>query len=402
MAALAPASPAHGSPSPRAQCFAPRYDQMGVTGLVRVAVAERELLPCPRVPRRLAAGLRREEVLEIVGVSVVRRPNGAGPSNVAVRVLSEAGGLGEARRNPGGVGDHPVRVVEEPAADSDRSARSRGGGSRPWSWPRPCPLAFRYASSDGSAFRCASSRLKAMCRRTRTGASRLARGLRSAARRSRRGCGAPSGWCACAVDVRLRHVGDASRRAAAGSRRAHRSCAVDDERGQARRRSRRAGPPATPSRGCPSASAPSRSRRSRCDAMHGELVGEAIRGERVDGSHVARRLERDGRDLRGVGERRERRHEVAPAERIHDDARQVLAAGATPRNGSATSTQAAAVLVVRVRQLVAVLRHDRRVEARRERTVARSPQAATRKRSRACSTKSTPPAKLRQRPGRTA
>ena len=110
--------------------------------------------------------------------------------------------------------------------------------------------------------------------------------------------------------------------------------------------------------------------RSRCDAVHRELVGEVLGRELVDGPDVARGLERDGRDLGRVGERRERAHQIAAAERVHDRGRQILRAKRGEK-GLGHVDPALAVVVVRVLELGAVACDDRCVEARRD--VARGP-----------------------------
>ena len=105
-------------------------------------------------------------------------------------------------------------------------------------------------------------------------------------------------------------------------------------------------------------------------AMDRELVSEAIGRERVDRAHVACGLERDAGDLGRVREGRERAREIAPAERVDDDAREVLR---TERRdeGLGDVDPAAAILVVRVPELVAVACDHGRVEASRD--LARGP-----------------------------
>src|ERR1700678_3752721 len=94
------------SPGP-AGAVAVGDDKVGVTGPVRVAVAERQ------GPRRLA----REQGPYVFGVALVRVAEWRGPFEDRVGVLGVAGGSrgggGEAR----GVGDDPVGVIDEPAAD---------------------------------------------------------------------------------------------------------------------------------------------------------------------------------------------------------------------------------------------------------------------------------------------
>ena len=61
-------------------------------------------------------------------------------------------------------------------------------------------------------------------------------------------------------------------------------------------------------------------------AVHPELVREPLGRQPIDRSDVSGRLERDRGDLRGVRERRQRRDEVTPAERVDHHPGQVLRA----------------------------------------------------------------------------
>ena len=76
---------------------------MGVTVLVRIAIAEGEI----------AYRLRGEELLHIGRVARIEQPKGCGTAECSVAVLHESGGAREARRDAGRIGDYPVGVIEE-------------------------------------------------------------------------------------------------------------------------------------------------------------------------------------------------------------------------------------------------------------------------------------------------
>ena len=95
------------APSTGSTWHAPGHDEVRVPVLVRVPVAESQVV----------GGLGGEELLQVVGIGPVGIAERRRAVEGAERVLGEAGRAGDPRGKAGRVGHHPVRVVDEPPAD---------------------------------------------------------------------------------------------------------------------------------------------------------------------------------------------------------------------------------------------------------------------------------------------
>src|SRR5215469_4338356 len=99
-------------------------------------------------------------------------------------------------------------------------------------------------------------------------------------------------------------------------------------------------------------------------AVDRQLAGQAVRGQCIDGANIAGRLEGNRRELRAFREGGERTRQIASAERVYDDSRQVC--GTQSRDEWFGDVNPCFLVVaVRALELVAVPSHHGRIEPSR-------------------------------------
>src|SRR5579883_1683485 len=335
----------------RAARRAARDDEVPVAVLVGIAVTEGQL----------TCGLGSEELLEIGRVARIEQPEWRGAGERPVRVLNKSSRSGKPGRDAGRVGDHPVRVVDEPTPDErevivpEQVAGRLGHGRH---------LSLRAQVRDKAGVRPQMGVVEVEADVPHDPHGGVGRAGAAKAELDVREESAALG-AGRRIDVRLRDVGDRSVRQQPEIPERDGLVSVDrqgreGEDDLARKLGLRLLLQVVGAR------VRLLEETFEVSAMLGELVGQPVAGQLVDRTHVTGGLERNRRDLGGIGEGGHRARQVAAPERIDDPSRQI----ARPERGDERLGHVdpgALVIAISAPELVAVPADDGGIESRRQR-----------------------------------